>query len=82
MGFKNAIVYQRKKHYPPMTQDDLSKALGITRTDLSFYETGQRLLDVDHLDKIARVLGCLPTDIYPQAILDIIVDKTLEQGEQ
>ncbi|HEX2984465.1 MAG TPA: helix-turn-helix domain-containing protein [Ignavibacteriales bacterium] len=43
------------------TQEDLGKYLGIDRTNLSKYETGERDIPMIHLEKLADLFG---VDLY------------------
>lgn len=41
-----------------MTQEELGKAVSISRENISRYETGQRTPPADKLIKLADALGC------------------------
>ena len=61
----NAIKYWREQHEPPVTQQELSEQIGIDRPLLSKIENPNIQIDPsdDLAEKIARILGVLPTDI-------------------
>lgn len=61
----NAIQYWRKRHKPFITQAELSEQIGIDRPLLSKIENPDIPVDPDErlAEKIARILGVLPTDI-------------------
>ena len=48
------------------TQESLSYALGYSRTFISNYENSQKKLNINHLNKLAKVLHCSPKDFLPQ----------------
>lgn len=50
-NFKDKLIELRKKHN--MTQDDLSKALKVSRSTIGNYETGLREPNFEMLEKIA-----------------------------
>ncbi|GHV20300.1 hypothetical protein AGMMS49959_07340 [Planctomycetales bacterium] len=49
------------------TQMELSKKSGISQQLISHYESGRNRIGVANLIKIARVLGCEPSDIDERA---------------
>ena len=55
MKFPETIVYYRKRL--GMTQFDLAMRLGIGRSSMGMYETGQREPSIELLEKMASVLG-------------------------
>lgn len=55
-----------------ISQQELANKLKINRALLSQIETGLVLPSFDMLVKIARILGCLATDLYHKEDLEII----------
>lgn len=51
-----AIRYIRKRLN--MTQEQLSERTGISQTNMSRYESGERKLTLENAAKIANALGC------------------------
>jgi putative transcriptional regulator len=43
-----------------MTQEDIAKALGVTRPAITMWESGKSKPRVDMLDKLATLLGTTP----------------------
>lgn len=41
-----------------ISQGDFAKALGVSRSTISYYETGERLPDIEMLDRICETTGC------------------------
>lgn len=48
-----------------LSQEELAELLGTSNVTISRYETGVRVLTIDHLHQIAPVLGCQPADLLP-----------------
>lgn len=47
-----------------LTQDDISKALGVGRTTVAMWETGKSIPRAALLPKIAKILGCSIDDLF------------------
>jgi transcriptional regulator with XRE-family HTH domain len=71
--FKNDILAERmKKNY---SQNQLAKAIGIRRDQLSIIENGHRLPTSEILTKIKEELGCLTDELYSKDLQKIIFKK-------
>lgn len=46
-----------------LTQGDLAKALGVSRSTISMYESGNRAPEFDTVEQIARILHVEPQDL-------------------
>lgn len=57
-----------------LSQADLAERLGTTQTAISYWESGRRVLTVDSLIEIARVLNVAPADLLPAADDDAPAD--------
>lgn len=47
-----------------MSQEDLSRQLGVVRQTVSMWETGKACPSATMLPRIARALGCTIEDLY------------------
>ena len=61
MSFNETLRRARKAK--GLTQDDVSKALGIKNTTISNWETGVSRPDVDTLVLLCRYYGITPNDV-------------------
>src|SRR5438128_7842656 len=52
-----------------LTQGDLARAVGISRTSITNIETGRQPLYVHVLVRIAEILGTSPTDLMPPRLV-------------
>src|SRR5579863_3338083 len=52
-----------------LTQDDLARAVGISRTSITNIETGRQPLYVHVLMRIAEILGKSATDLMPPPLV-------------
>ena len=52
-----------------LTQGDLARAVGISRTSITNIETGRQPLYVHVLMRIAEILGTSPTDLMPSRLV-------------
>jgi len=68
--FKNDIQAIRREK--GISQNQLAKAIGIRRDELSIIENGHRLPTSITLNKIKDVLGCLISDLYSLELQKII----------
>jgi len=66
----NGIRMMRKE--AGLTQAQLAERLGISRTLLSFYETGRAIADWETVKKMSAELSCTVGDLYRNALIDII----------
>ena len=57
-----------------MTQKMLAEKLHISRTHLSFIETGKALPDEETLKKITSILEISPLDIYSSRMVRLIME--------
>lgn len=57
-----SIAYMRKQK--GMSQEDLSKKLGLTQGTISQWENGVTLPTADKLPEIAKVLDCTIDDLF------------------
>ena len=55
MAFKDILVSLR--HQERLTQEDLAKRLGVSRSAIGMYERGKREPDLKTLEKIADIFG-------------------------
>lgn len=61
---KNCIKDMRKK--AQLTQTQLAQRLGISQGAIQKLETGERGLDVEWMEKIAKALNCEPWELLPK----------------
>ena len=60
-----------------MTQSDVAKALGISRTTVAMWETGDSMPRADKLPELARLFGCRIDDLFINfSISQTMSDKT------
>lgn len=60
MGDIVAVNFKRFRTALGYTQEELSEALGITRSTYSNYESGEREMPYDIIDKVSDLFGCEP----------------------
>jgi len=70
--FPNDISYIRKNK--KLSQNKLSKIIGISRPELSYIENGHFLPEKNDLEKIAKELGVLVSELYSIKTLNIIIE--------
>lgn len=58
---KSIYNHRRKKG---ITQEEMAKLLGVSRTTLSFYENGIKKISLAQLYKIAEILGLNIQDLF------------------
>lgn len=46
-----------------MTQEELSKALGVKRSTIAMWESGENEPRLSMLVRLSQVLGCTPNDL-------------------
>ena len=63
------LMITRVRKDRKMSQKELANRLNINRSLMSQIETGKVLPTFDTLLKIARILNCLVTDLYHEAVL-------------
>ena len=51
------------RHAAGLSTDELAKKAGMSVSHVRLLETGERPLDADARQKIARALECAPTDL-------------------
>lgn len=68
-----SIKYYRKK--ANLSQENLAKKLGITRTDMSFIENKKIYPDTKTAEMLAEILGIPIGKIYSGEELEIILYK-------
>ena len=61
----NTIAELRKKS--GMTQLELSKYLGVDRSTIAKWETGEVMPTADKLPRIAKILHCKIDDLFKEA---------------
>lgn len=49
-----------------LSQESLSYALDYNRAYISKFETGKNKYNINHLNKIAKILKCSPRDFLPE----------------
>ena len=55
------LLKYRKAHH--LTQEELAKALGVSKAAIGMYETGARKPDIIKLKKLAVILGCTADEL-------------------
>lgn len=50
-----------------ITQNEIAIILGVSRTSVSMWETGQAMPRADKLPKLAKILGCTVDDLLRDA---------------
>ena len=77
MDFKEKIIQLRKKHN--MTQEDLAKAINVSRKSIGLYEMGERLPRKNVVKKISEYF-CVPVDYLMSPNEQFIMDATAASG--
>lgn len=77
MEFKDKLIQLRKQHN--MSQDELSKAVGVSRRSIGLYEIGERLPRKKVIEKIAEVLR-VPKDYLISPNEQFLIDATAVSG--
>ena len=77
MDFKEKIIQLRKKHN--MTQEDLAKAINVSRKSIGLYEMGERLPRKNVVKKISECF-CVPVDYLMSPNEQFIMDATAASG--
>lgn len=72
----NNIKEIRKKR--GMTQVQLAKILGVSQGAIQMVESGQRSLDLDWMNKIAKALDCEPWELLPKEMQPNISPEEME----
>lgn len=49
-----------------LTQLQLAGALGVTRSTVAMWESGESLPRADKLPQLAQILGCTIDDLFPR----------------
>jgi len=70
MKLPNAIAKHRRKAL--MTQEELARAVSLSRGRLSMFEAGHTLPDKAELEAIAEVLGVKAEVLYPSQVRAVI----------
>jgi transcriptional regulator with XRE-family HTH domain len=73
---ENCIKEIRKKR--KLTQTQLAKLLGVSQGAIQMLETGQRGLDLDWINKIAKALNCEPWELLPKEMQPDISPDEME----
>ncbi len=73
---ENCIKEIRKKR--KLTQTQLAKLLGVSQGAIQMLETGQRGLDLDWINKIAKALNCEPWELLPKEMQPNITSEEME----
>lgn len=60
---KNHIKEYREQ--AQLSQQKLGEMLGLTQASIGLYERGLREPSLDTIKKLAMVLNCKPTDLFP-----------------
>jgi transcriptional regulator with XRE-family HTH domain len=55
----------RNKHKPPMTQSELARRLGVTRSCINRIENGNRQVGIELLPKAVAETGATPAELRP-----------------
>lgn len=50
-----------------ISQDELAKLLGVTRSTVAMWETGKSFPRADMLPQLAKILGCTIDDLFAPA---------------
>ena len=65
-GMKNRIKELRDAKDPPWSQERLAEKVGTSQPQIKRLEAGERRLTHEWMVRLARALGCLPTDIISE----------------
>jgi len=58
---------KRKREEAGLTQEELSRELGVVRQTVAMWETGKASPSANMLPRIARALGCTIEELYGTA---------------
>jgi len=58
---------KRKREEAGLTQEELSRELGVVRQTVAMWETGKASPSANMLPRIARALGCTIEELYGAA---------------
>lgn len=58
------VLREKKK----ITQDQMAEKLGIGRTAVSMWESGESKPRADKLPELARILGCTIDDLFQEEV--------------
>lgn len=63
-----------------LTQQDVASYLGVTREAISNYETGQRAIGLDALQRISNLYGCSAADFLSEPVQATTPDVAFRTG--
>lgn len=68
--YRNTVPpLRRMRMEREMSQGDLARRSGISQQVISHYESGRNAIGINNLAKLARALGCAPSDLDPRFAL-------------
>lgn len=72
VAFKDNLRYYRKR--ASLLQSDLAERLGVSKSTVSMWETGERTPTLETLEAIADVLNVSPAELWGTAPLPVAMD--------
>lgn len=58
---------KNKRESKGLTQEELGKMLGVNRSTVAMWETGEAMPRADKLPELAKILGCSIDDLYKKS---------------
>ena len=55
---------KQKRESKGLTQEELGKKIGVNRSTVAMWETGEAMPRADKLPELAKILGCSIDDLY------------------
>ena len=55
---------KNKRESKGLTQEELGKMIGVNRSTVAMWETGEAMPRADKLPELAKILGCSIDDLY------------------
>ena len=61
------VNIKNKRESKGLTQEELGKMLGVNRSTVAMWETGEAMPRADKLPELAKILGCSIDDLYKKS---------------
>lgn len=58
---------KNKRESKGLTQEELGKMIGVNRSTVAMWETGEAMPRADKLPELAKILGCSIDDLYKKS---------------
>lgn len=63
---RNAMRIKERRKAAGLRQEDVARAIGITRAGYQMIESGRNGKSFSYLPKIAKAIGCRIDDLFPE----------------